>query len=140
MTTIQINNITIELYSGIKELPIQRFKIFQNYLLQDSGIGNTMEDIDKHLANTIMFLGADKKTEAKEELTNVRYTFYSLLNGIDYKTKSFACLVKKIDGLEYADLSTEGLDNVVNKLEEIGATIEEIQSHWHQVKKNLIPS
>jgi hypothetical protein len=140
MITVTINNTKIELFSGIKEMPITRFKIFQNYILQDSGIGNTIEDIDKHLSNTIMFLSNDKKEEAKEELVNTRYSFFSMINGISYKTKSFACLVSKIDAETYNDLSTEGLDAVVKKIESLGIATEEVLTHWENVKKNLIPS
>jgi hypothetical protein len=87
-----------------------------------------------------MFLSNDKKEEAKEELVNTRYSFFSMINGISYKTKSFACLVSKIDAETYNDLSTEGLDAVVNKIESLGIATEEVLTHWENVKKNLIPS
>ncbi len=69
MTDIKINDkTTIALYSSIKELPIELSKKFNSYLMQDAGIGNTIEDVDDHLARLYMFVNGDKKMEAIEEL------------------------------------------------------------------------
>ena len=138
MLTTKINNKKIVLYSSIKELPIDRYKGFQNYILQDSGIGNDMSSIDKRLQNAIVFLSNNHTDDAKEELTNLRYSFFSMINGIDYKSKSFACIIKEIDGIALNDISPEGLDNVLLLLQEIGTTNEQIENLWNDVKKNLI--
>lgn len=138
MITVQLNKTSIVLYSSIKELPIQRYRVMQNYMLQDSGIGNDMAAIDRHLQNCVLFLGSDKKEECKEEIINLRYSFYSLINGVDYKTKSFACLIKQIGNVVFDDISTDGLNATVKSLVEINPATQEIETIWVDVKKNLI--
>lgn len=128
------------MYSSIKELPINRYKVMQNYMLQESGIGNDMASIDRHLQNTVMFLGSGKTDECKEELTNLRYSFYSMINGIDYKTKSFACLIKQINGVLCDDISTEGLSATVDSLISLDPSTDEIETLWADVKKNSMLS
>lgn len=137
MTTTTINNTKIVLYSSIKELPISRSKAMQNYILQDSGIGNTMQDIDSHLTKSIMFLAASKYDDCKEELTNLRYSFYSMINGVDYKSKAFACLIKQIGDVICDDISTDGLNATVETLTELGTSNEQIETIWDSIKKNL---
>lgn len=140
MKTVEVNGTKVTLFSSIKELPLSRYKAMQNYVLQDSGIGNTMQDIDRHLQNTVVLLGKEKLTESKTELTNLRYSFYSMVNGIDYKTKAFACLVKQINGLMCDDISTDGLNTTVEALETLGITVGEVDELWQDVKKKLIPN
>lgn len=136
MITVEVNNKKIVLYSSIKELPLARYKAMQNYLLQDSGIGNTMADIDRHLHNAILFLGSTKTAECKEELTNLRYSFFSMVNGIDYKTKSFACLVKRIDDVVCDDITSDGLTSTVDALVASELAAADVETVWTDVKKN----
>jgi len=53
MTTITIGEHTLKLYSSIKELPISLSKQMSSYLLQDTGIGSSITDVDDHLAKLI---------------------------------------------------------------------------------------
>jgi len=140
MKTVEVNNTKVVLYSSIKELPLSRYKVMQNYILQDSGIGNDMAAIDKHLQNTVVLLGKERISESKTELTNLRYAFYSMINGIGYKTKSFACIVKQIGNVICDDISTEGLNATIEVLTTLHINNEEIDVLWDDVKKNLIPN
>lgn len=132
MTTIE----NIQLYSSIKELPIVRYKLMQSYLLQDSGIGSSVEDMDKRIEKSVVFIANDRRDEAKEELTNLRYTVFSMLQGIDYKSKSFSCLVHSINGKECDDLTTEGLEATAKQIE--GISVESLEKHFDEIKKKLI--
>src|SRR6478752_785501 len=99
MTEVQINDkTTITLYSSIKELPIELSKKFNNYLLQDAGIGNTIESVDDHLARLMVFVGEGKKEETLEELKNLRYNLFTMISEWDYESLSFGCMVKAING------------------------------------------
>lgn len=136
MKTIELNNAKLVLYSSIKELPQSRYRTMQHYLLHDSGIGNTMADIDRHLNNSIVFLSNSKTAECKTELANLRYSFYSMINGIDYKTKAFACLVKEIDGVLYDDITADGLNTAVEAITALDLSNDELENIWMDVKKN----
>jgi hypothetical protein len=140
MITITHNEHKIELYGSIKEIPITRYKALQLLLLQDSGIGSDMGAIDHKLERILMFANAGKTDETREEVLNLRYTFHSMLKGLDYKTRAFGCLVSKINGVQQADLTDEGLKNTVKVMEDLNISSEELNVWWEDLKKNLIPN
>lgn len=141
MTEVKINDkTTIALYSSIKELPIELSKKFNNYLLQDAGIGNTIEDVDDHLGRLYAFVNGDKKIEAIEELKNLRFNLFSMISQWDYECLSFGCLIKTVNNDPVTDYSSEGIVILMAKLSDEGLTGEMVQSVIDDVKKNLIPS
>lgn len=140
MITLNENNNTIELYGSIKELPITRYRLLQSLLIQDSGIGADMAAVDERLQRVILFASNGKFEETKEEAMNLRYTFFSMLNKISYKSKAFACFVSKINGVESRDISDEGLRNTVEVIEGLGVTMEQLENWFDDVKKKLIPN
>lgn len=129
---------TIELFGSIKELPIARYKTLQTVLLQDSGIGSDMAAIDQRLERILMFANAEKPQETREEVLNLRYSFYSMLKGLDYKTRAFACMISKINGVSQSDLSDEGLKSTVKVIEDLNVSYEQVESWWEDLKKKLI--
>ena len=131
---------SIQVYSSIKELPIELSKKFNAFLLQDAGIGNSMEDVDDHLTKIMQFVGHDMKTEATEELKNLRYNLFSMLSNWNYKSAAFGCLISKVDGVSVEDYSSEGLSLLIAKLSEQGLTEGKVQEIVEEVKKNLIPN
>lgn len=141
MTEVKINDkTTITLYSSIKELPIEISKKFNNYLLQDAGIGNTIESVDDHLARLMVFVSEGKKEELLEEVKNLRYNLFSMISEWDYESLSFGCLVKSVNGDPVADYSSEGIIALMARLSDEGLNNEKVQSVIDEVKKNLIPN
>ncbi|MEN6622147.1 MAG: hypothetical protein ABFD50_11425 [Smithella sp.] len=140
MITITDNNNTIELFASIKELPITRYRLLQSLLIQESGIGSDMAAVDERLQRIIMFAASGKTDETKEEAMNLRYTFFSMLNKLNYKTKAFACFVWKINGVESTDISDEGLNRTVKCIEDFGVSMEQLEGWFDDVKKKLIPN
>ena len=140
MITIKAGNKTFELFGSIKELPIIRHKLMQQYLLQEGGIGNTVADFDQRIAKTIALLQAKNQDDAIQELTNLRYNFFSTLSGLDFKCMAFACMVSKIGTKEVTDISTSGLAAIVEILEKTKMSVDQLQQHWDNVKKKLIPN
>lgn len=134
------NKCTVKVYSSIKELPIELSKKFNAYLLQDAGIGNTIESIDDHLAKIMLFVQADKKSEAIEEAKNMRYSLFSMLSEWDYKSVAFGCLVHSVNGREITDHSSEGISAMIGRLSAQGLTVGMLDDVLTDVKKNLIPS
>jgi hypothetical protein len=141
MTEVQINDkTTITLYSSIKELPIELSKKFNNYLLQDAGIGNTIESVDDHLARLMVFLSEDKRPEALEEVKNLRYNLFSMMSQWNYECLSFGCLIKSVNGDPVTDYSSEGITVLMARLSDEGLNNEKVQAVIEEVKKNLIPN
>ena len=140
MITITENYNTIELFASIKELPITRYRLLQSLLIQESGIGSDMAAVDERLQRILMFAASGKADETKEEAMNLRYTFFSMLNKLNYKTKAFACFVWKINGVESNDISDEGLNRTVKCIEDFGVSMEQLEGWFDDVKKKLIPN
>lgn len=140
MITITENNNTIELFGSIKELPIARYRLLQSLLIQDSGIGDNMAAVDERLQRIIMFASTGKADETKEEAMNLRYTFFSMLSKLNYKSKAFACFIWKINGVESRDISDEGLKRTVEIIESFGTSMEQLEAWFEDVKKKLIPN
>lgn len=140
MLKITHNNHTLELYASAKEMPITRRQALQKWILHDSGIGSDMESIDKRLTNVLVFATNGKTEEMKGEILNLRYTFFSMLQGIDYKSRAFACFIARVNGEEMNDISDDGLRATAAKLGELQFTFDEIDSWFEDVKKKLIPN
>lgn len=49
MKHIQLDNLNIELYENIEDLPIGRFHKFNKMLLIDAGVGSDIHDFDIHI-------------------------------------------------------------------------------------------
>ena len=99
-----------------------------------------MAAVDERLQRIIMFASTGKADETKEEAMNLRYTFFSMLSKLNYKTKAFACFVWKINGVESRDISDEGLKRTVEIIESFGTSMEQLEAWFEDVKKKLIPN
>lgn len=140
MLKIQHEKGTLELYASPKEMSITRRQALQKWILHDSGIGNDMYAVDQRLAKLLAFSSAGKVEEVHNEAINLRYTFFSMLQGIDYTTRSFACFVGRINGDERNDISDQGLKDTAEAIGAIGFTSEEVDEWFKDVKKNLMPN
>lgn len=127
-------------YTSIKELPIEVSKQFGAYMVQQAGIGSTMEDVDEHLGRITAFLNADKKDDAIEEAKNLRFNIFSMIAKWDYKSLAFGCLIKSVDGKQLEDRGIEGLNELIEQLSKAGLTNEMVSDVLEDVKKNLIPN
>lgn len=125
---------------SIREIPINRYKDFQKYLVQDAGIGSTMDDVDRHFKNFDSFLQSGKLDEAIKERYNLHYNLYLMLNRIDIKSLAFGCLVHSIDGEEIADYSENSLNDITERIGSIGLNRGELEDILSDLKKKLIAS
>lgn len=126
------------IFEAIREFPIDRFKDFQKYLVQDSGIGSTMSDVDSHYRNFDMFLSAGKLSECIQERHNLHYNLYFMLNRIDVKSVCFACLICSINDKEMNDFSETNLHAVSDEIGRMGFSRGELEDILSEVKKKLI--
>jgi hypothetical protein len=140
MKVIRIADTEVELYSSIKELPIAVSKKLHLFLLQESGIGNTIQAIDDRLQKLMLFVSNDEKGPALEEAKNLRFALFSTVSEMDYQSASFGCLIKSVNGKQTNDYTQEGLQKLVGELSEKGLTSGEIAETLDEVKKNLILS
>jgi hypothetical protein len=125
----------ITFYSSIKEMPIERYIILQTYLMQESGIGSTMADVENHFRGIDTFLSSEKIQEAITERQNLHMNIYAALNGINFKSLSFACMIGSIDKQEIGCMEYD-LKEAIKKLK--GISVGEIEEILTDLKKNCI--
>lgn len=130
MKTVKIGRQEFQFYSSIKEMPIERYNTLQLFLMQDSGIGSTMKDVDNHFKQLDVFLSAGKIQEAINERQNLHMNLYSMINKINVKSKALACFVHSVDGREF---DQETLPEKMN-----ASTIGELTELLNELKKNCI--
>lgn len=116
MRKVIINNIVLELYDGIEELPIVNFQKFNKYMLIDSGIGSDFEGINDHITNLARLIKASDKTKALQELQNMRQNMFMIVSGISPKHLAFTTFIHSINGQRVTDLSDENLKRILTLL------------------------
>lgn len=125
----------ILIYSSAKELPITRYNELQKQLLLISGIGSSVEDANARYVKMLAYLAENKVEDAKLELINSRATFLSIMGGINYNTKAFACFVKSIDGVDCDDITEDGLHRTMQLIEKTGLSQDESEQSVNELKK-----
>jgi hypothetical protein len=121
MKTTKIKGHEITTWESIDELPIVRFAAFNKYMMIDSGLGNTLADIDRvHIVPLLQVL--DNKEKAQQQIQNMRELIFSIENGFNYNHSAYCCLIHSIDGKPCTDISETGIEQLKKRLEEIGVT------------------
>ena len=116
MKEIKLGKHFVKLYDSIDELPIKRFHAYNRFLLVDAGIGSDIADFDNHVARCVQYFKDGDAANAGKELDNLRQNVFLVLSQQNLKHLSLACLIKEIDGVEYDDMSQDGLQRVIDML------------------------
>ena len=135
MKEVTLNGHSVQVYASIEELPIVRFHKYNKCLLIDAGVGSDLNAFDTHIERVVRYIRNDKREEAAKEIENMRQNIYLIMQGISPQHMAFACLVAKIDGEAYDDLSDEGLQKVVTLLG--GTPKQDITAQTEAVKKKI---
>ena len=135
MVEVKLTNHTVELFNSIEELSIERFHKYNKMLLVDSGIGGTIEDVDRHLARIMALVRQEKIDDFGKEVENMRQSIYMVQIGLNPKLLSFAALCKSIDGKDVTDISDDGLKDIVERLKD--EKITDISKALEDVKKKI---
>lgn len=138
MIEVKLNpNTTIKLYNSIKEMPITLHNMAQRYLMQDSGIGADMNAVDDHFKQLDALLSANKLEEANKERINLRYNFFVMLEGLDFKCPALACYIHSINDELLTDYSDDALKNLIDWLSSEGLTMGMVEEQLMELKKNF---
>lgn len=116
-------------FESIKDLPEWRYNEFQNYLIQESGIGNNIEQVNDNLANVEVCLFKKDYDNAIKEIVKLKLSCFTAFNNINFNSLAFCCLVKTIKGKEYDD---------INEIKELikNIKVKDIEETISKVKKN----
>lgn len=132
MIELTFNRTTLELYENIDQLPIERFNKANKFWMLHDNIGSSLEDIDRNHLSKLMLIAGDQ-AKCQKEIMNLRILIYNIINEINVKNMSFACLISKVNGEPVEDLSDNGLKKLLKELSDKGLTNEVL-------KKKLKPS
>lgn len=135
MVTLKIGKHTVKAFGSIDELPILRFHKYQKLLLVDAGVGSDIEAFDHRLEKAGGFLKEGKMEQAARELENLRQTVFLIQSEVSLKHRAFAVLISEIDGEPFSDISDEGLEKVLLRLQD--AATGELAEGLRSVKKKI---
>jgi hypothetical protein len=134
MLTKQIKGNTYVFYASIKEMPIKLHNSVGRYLLQDMGIGCDMQAIDDRFAQLDSYLSAGKTEEALQERENQRFAFYTMIQGVSFKSLAFGCHLYSVNGELVKDYSEEHLQELTD---ELSVSMEDVEAILNELKKNF---
>ena len=135
MKTIKVDGKKIELFDSIEDLPILRFHKFNKMLLVDAGVGSDLADFDRHIERAIIYASGDTPKMVVKELKNLRQNVYLIQSEVSPRCMAFAALVKSIDGVEYNDMSDDGLQKVINIIGNVSHN--KMTGYLNSVKKKI---
>ena len=140
MKTVVLGKHKVTLYDSIDELPIKRFHVYNRMLLVDAGIGSDIADFDNHIERAIRYHNQGDKENFAKEFENLRQNVYLILNQQNTEHLSFACLVTQVDDTACNDLSTDGLQKVLEMLGDVskGSMTEEMTSVKKKIDDELV--
>jgi hypothetical protein len=123
-------NAKIMFYEDIKELPIERFNLFEKLILIDSSMGSDMSYINDQFTIFSKYAISEDIGNMMKIFNNLRQRFYFTLSNIDIKTLCLSALVKneKIK-------TTEDCIKYSEWLQKSGLNLGEIESLLATVKK-----
>jgi len=140
MRTLNLKGGNVELYESVKEMPVHIFAEFQKYLVQDAGIGSTMDDVTRHYGNLYKLLSAGMTAEAATESYNLYQNLYLAIHKINIGHICFACFVHSIKGAPVTDHSETNLGMIGVRLGKMGLTQGQAEDILEDLKKKLMPS
>ena len=105
-------------------------------LLQDSGSGSTLADIDKRHFKLDNYLKAKNFAASIQERKNLHLSMFNTLMGLNFESLAFACLIKSIDGEEVEIETDEDIERASKKANKI-ASHKEVEEFVFNTKKKI---
>jgi len=102
------------------------------------GVGETIGDYNNRMSKAIIYTKSGDKKSALAELTNQQQCLFNALEEYSPSNIAFAVLVHSIDDVIYTNYDEDSLELVMDKLDEIGFTKEDLLSSLDLVKKKSL--
>ena len=124
----------ISLYSEAAEMPINRYVEHNRVLMLEAGIGSDLDATMKRINMAALKMDTDTDA-AKRELNNLAANIHLITSGVNLKANSWAYWIESINGVPNNDLSTEGISNLLIKIDKLGIPMQIIESAISEIKK-----
>ncbi len=126
----------IKFYDSIRKLPIRRYSKFNKHMMIAAEVGESIADYDKRMGRAIGYVSADDSKSAMVELMNQRQGVHNALEEYSPSGMALAIMVYSIDGQTFDDYEEATLNQIIDKLDSIGFTKEDLDNTIDEVKKN----
>ena len=127
----------VKFYDSIEEMPHRRYMKFNKEMMRANEVGNSMTDVIKRIDRAMGFIQAKESDKAVRELSNARLASSYSQAELEPKGLALAAMVKSINGVEVDDITTSGLQNTLEVLQNIGMSKKELDHNADSVKKKL---
>jgi len=127
----------VKFYDSIEEMPHRRYMKFNKEMMRANEVGNSMSDVIKRIDRAMGFIQAKESDKAVRELSNARLAYSYSQAELEPKGLALAAMVKSINGVEVNDITTSGLQNTLEVLQNIGMSKKELDHNADSVKKKL---
>lgn len=127
----------VKFYDSIEEMPHRRYMKFNKEMMRANEVGNSMTDVIKRIDRAMGFIQAKESDKAVRELSNARLAYSYSQAELEPKGLALAAMVKSINGVEVDDITTSGLQNTLEVLQNIGMSKKELDHNADSVKKKL---
>jgi hypothetical protein len=104
-------------------------------MMIDLEVGDNIVDYDRRLSRAISYLNNDDSKSAGIELTNQRQCLHNALEGYSPRGMALAVMVNSIDGKTYENYQENDLNEILDKLDNIGFTKELLDDTLDHLKK-----
>jgi len=125
----------VKFYDSIEEMPHRRYMKFNKEMMRANEVGNSMTDVIKRIDRAMGFIQAKESDKAVRELSNARLAYSYSQAELEPKGLALAAMVKSINGVEVDDITTSGLQNTLEVLQNIGMSKKELDHNADSVKK-----
>lgn len=137
MRTIHTNNgkHKVVIFDSSKQLTPRRYQKYNKHEMISLGVGENIGDYNNRMSKAIGYVKSEDHKSALAELTNQQQCLYNALEEYSPSNLAFAVLVHSIDGEVFKLYDEDSLEIVIDKLDEIGFTKEDLLSNLAEVKK-----
>jgi hypothetical protein len=129
-----MNKADVQYYTDL-ETPYIRYHKFIKYLTIQSEVGSEAGNIQQRANRALQYLEKGDTESVKAELSNLKMLSSFIQNEIIPEGLAVASMVKSIGGVEYNDLSIEGLNKVLLQLDSLGITKSDVSAKNEEIKK-----
>ena len=140
MITFKKKKTEVKFYDSIEEMPHRRYMKFNKEMMRANEVGNSMADVIKRIDRAMGFIQAKESDKAVRELSNARLAYSYSQAELEPKGLALAAMVKSVNGVEVNDITTSGLQNTLEVLQNIGMSKKELDHNADSVKKKLSKS
>ena len=135
MITFKKKKTEVKFYDSIEEMPHRRYMKFNKEMMRANEVGNSMADVIKRIDRAMGFIQAKESDKAVRELSNARLAYSYSQAELEPKGLALAAMVKSVNGVEVNDITTSGLQNTLEVLQNIGMSKKELDHNADSVKK-----